>query len=582
MLPAPVDLLQDLFSALLLALMVVSWSAGSLVSAFASSIPEHHLEASAAPAETVGPDAALGQGQLDAAAAAAKADWQAARPSADLGGLTFSVADLGGLQLGDAAGSAITVDVDAAGWGWSQMDLGTVVRHEIGHALGLPHGSGLMSPALSPGESHGVGSEYAEPTPEPEPTAPAAQTEPATDPGPGGRRSGRRPDHRSGATDTGTGTSGPADATTGSGSTAQPGSGTNGADQPTSQHTDQSAAAAGAQGPGPDASPNPGPANQVDTSVTSSVASSLAELQSLTSALPMSVPTALASTGDAEGTTGADVFTIVVNGGGSYGVSIGGTVFTVSGTDTIKIDGLGGIDTIVAPDVAGLWKITKINEGSYQVVGGPTFEFKHVENLTGALTAAETYRFSDHAGLTGLVDDGTGDLTVSIGDFVRVSGDYDFAREAKNLTVVGGDTPGAKVTNVLKLGGTSGSGFVGITVDLIDSQLGFIGALTSFALAVVTATDGSQAWHVFDGTIATPHLGDVLGLDLDLQLASLQVAVNGTSENGSWLDLSGAPILVATGPATTRRWPSRAARSRPAHRSASTWAVCCTSTARSP
>ena len=133
--PSPGSLLQDVATAFLLLLMVIAWSAGSLVSAFAAPLQDQHLEASSAPDQPVGADAALGQGQLDAAAASAKADWQAARPSADLSGLTFSVADLPGLQLGDEAGTAIAVDVDAAGWGWSQMDLGTVVRHEIGHAL---------------------------------------------------------------------------------------------------------------------------------------------------------------------------------------------------------------------------------------------------------------------------------------------------------------------------------------------------------------------------------------------------------------------------------------------------------------
>ena len=105
---------------------------------------------------------------------------------------------------------------------------------------------------------------------------------------------------------------------------------------------------------------------------------------------------------------------------------------------------------------------------------------------------------------------------------------------------------------MLKLGSSSGTGFVGVSVDLTGSQLGFMGTLTTFALAVVTAVDGSQAWHVFDGTIANPHLGDVLGLDLDLRLDSLQVAVNSTSENGSFLNLGGSPISVATGPAATK------------------------------
>ena len=89
--------------------------------------------------------------KLDQALAAALAEWQAA--GGDTSGISATVGDLGGLTLGATSGRAITIDSDAAGWGWGAMDLGTVVRHEVGHALGLGHGGGLMDPSLSPGET---------------------------------------------------------------------------------------------------------------------------------------------------------------------------------------------------------------------------------------------------------------------------------------------------------------------------------------------------------------------------------------------------------------------------------------------
>ena len=60
--------------------------------------------------------------------------------------MSVSIADLDGLVLGQALGRSITIDADAAGWGWSisqpagvapRMDLFTAVMHELGHVLGF-------------------------------------------------------------------------------------------------------------------------------------------------------------------------------------------------------------------------------------------------------------------------------------------------------------------------------------------------------------------------------------------------------------------------------------------------------------
>ena len=117
------------------------------------------LTASAAAPASSAPTT-LTSAELEAAVTEAKADWLAAKPDADLAGITVSVADLDGLLLGLTVDRTIEIDATAAGWGWSQIDLVTVVRHELGHVLGFSHDDedeyaflaetlGVSTPALS-------------------------------------------------------------------------------------------------------------------------------------------------------------------------------------------------------------------------------------------------------------------------------------------------------------------------------------------------------------------------------------------------------------------------------------------------
>jgi PQQ-like domain len=115
----------------------------------------------------------LTQKQLNAVEAVAINDWAGAGlPAADIAKIRTVTADIttfGGDNLGAAElnGSEIDIDATADGWGWSvnpnvppaagQINLLTVVEHELGHTIGLDsrftgNPNDLMYAYLAPGE----------------------------------------------------------------------------------------------------------------------------------------------------------------------------------------------------------------------------------------------------------------------------------------------------------------------------------------------------------------------------------------------------------------------------------------------
>jgi hypothetical protein len=106
------------------------------------------------------PVSALTDAQLQPLVAQAINYWRGAGVSADdlhaLDNVSVQFTSLAGGELGLEAPGHIWIDQTAAGWGWSltggQMDLPSVLTHEVGHALGFEHSeTGVMAATLAPG-----------------------------------------------------------------------------------------------------------------------------------------------------------------------------------------------------------------------------------------------------------------------------------------------------------------------------------------------------------------------------------------------------------------------------------------------
>ena len=162
---------------------LVLFVSGNLHNGNQQAHPENQLQAATAPAMTAADVPSVEVSQLFASLAQAKIEWAASGVSAEqmarLDTIHLAVADLPGLALGQTEDGVITIDANAAGWGWfvdrtpqdsrefalqggvlvassgpaaGHMDLLTALTHELGHALGLQHAdAGVMTGQLIAG-----------------------------------------------------------------------------------------------------------------------------------------------------------------------------------------------------------------------------------------------------------------------------------------------------------------------------------------------------------------------------------------------------------------------------------------------
>ena len=380
------------------------------------------IEAAFAPAGDAPEPAPLTVEQLSAVVSRVTDEWLHVLPAVELSTVSVELADLPGLVLGATVGDGSTpkvlIDPTAAGHGWGSMDLPTVIRHELGHVLGLDHANdGLMEALLAPGETHAVESaaSVAESVPAgpaevvPAETVPAqvmampAESAPSDAPESASAADASEPvapsapTSLSGQTATEAAAGPPADdvAATQELSALQ--------EQPSTEPTNDASTTGTATVAATDAaSGSPGSSRWMVTDgvATASVDAGgtlevtvrydeltnsieLVEADGSVDSLPLEGITSVSVLGGA----GDDTFTVDASTGAS--------------PVPVTVDGGAGTDTVVGPSAATRWHVTDAGRGS--VVG---VEFSNVSTLRGTAGHDDTFVISDR-GFVAIVDGGS-------------------------------------------------------------------------------------------------------------------------------------------------------------------------------
>jgi hypothetical protein len=142
------------------------------------------------------------------------------------------------------------------------------------------------------------------------------------------------------------------------------------------------------------------------------------------------------------GGSGANIFIVVSLPSQAIALNTGAgddTVILETASSGLVVDGQGGNNTLIGPDLAEGWSITGANAGGTGRVG-----FTNIQNLTGG-SGADTFTFGDGTGVTGVINGGGGTNTL----------DYSFYRTGVTVNLPSRTATGTDV--VLNIQNVTGS-----------------------------------------------------------------------------------------------------------------------------
>ncbi|MEJ2310307.1 MAG: hypothetical protein P8Z78_13455 [Gammaproteobacteria bacterium] len=221
-------------------------------------------------------------------------------------------------------------------------------------------------------------------------------------------------------------------------------------------------------------------------------------------------------------------------------------LYSLSLEDTIFVD-IAGADTT--------WDFTGINSGTVTIGDYNSINFAGIDNIEGS-DSIDKFVFDDLAGITGDINDGTGDLELQLFDYFFLTGDFDFV-SVKSADLILND--GTDFTNIdyKLLSGVGVDAFVGNGPATEPGATGL--SLTDIDFSLLLFTDEATSTS-YTALKTSGGSASLVGFpDLTLGAWSVNVEINQTSDSlnpdkvldfndGSADSIAGIPVTPATGP----------------------------------
>ncbi|MEN9554689.1 MAG: hypothetical protein RLZZ232_975, partial [Planctomycetota bacterium] len=147
----------------------------------------------------------------------------------------------------------------------------------------------------------------------------------------------------------------------------------------------------------------------------------------------------------------------------------------------------------------------------------------------------------------GQLIEASGTMNIGVDSFFTLSGDFALRRGTDTLK----DSTGTDVTvDLLTIGAEKVTAFAGLNSGT-SNTVGLSLANAGFALAVATSqTDSTKTWIAL--TADAGSAGFVGPDNIGLTASGVSIAVNRPASDGSLINFSADPLVIATGPSTTR------------------------------